>query len=154
VALGQVFSEYFGFPCKSSFHQLLHNHHRSFGAGTMGQHWPTYQVDSISPHPDKIKKKLSWFSQTLQANSRIVPRHLPSKSFPTQSFIINPIILRYIVSLLKASLNNLRRKSQMESCIAYSFFLVSLGGVKLSPLGTSAMLRRRMEKRRYRFTYS
>jgi hypothetical protein len=27
VALGQVFSEYFGFPCQSSFHQFLHNHH-------------------------------------------------------------------------------------------------------------------------------
>jgi hypothetical protein len=27
VALGQVFSEYFGFPCHFSFHQLLHNHH-------------------------------------------------------------------------------------------------------------------------------
>jgi hypothetical protein len=27
VALGQVFFEYFGFPCQSSFHQLLHNHH-------------------------------------------------------------------------------------------------------------------------------
>jgi hypothetical protein len=26
MALGQVFSEYFGFPCQSSFHQLLHNH--------------------------------------------------------------------------------------------------------------------------------
>ena len=26
VALGQVFSEYFGFPCQSSFHQTLHNH--------------------------------------------------------------------------------------------------------------------------------
>jgi hypothetical protein len=26
VALGQVFSEYFGFPCQFSFHQLLHNH--------------------------------------------------------------------------------------------------------------------------------
>jgi hypothetical protein len=26
VALGQVFCEYFGFPCQSSFHQLLHNH--------------------------------------------------------------------------------------------------------------------------------
>jgi hypothetical protein len=26
VALGQVFSEYFGFPCQSSFHQLFHNH--------------------------------------------------------------------------------------------------------------------------------
>jgi hypothetical protein len=23
VALGQVFSEYFGFPCQSSFHRLL-----------------------------------------------------------------------------------------------------------------------------------
>jgi hypothetical protein len=26
VALGQVFSEYFGFPCQSAFHQFLHNH--------------------------------------------------------------------------------------------------------------------------------
>jgi hypothetical protein len=28
VALGQVFSEYFGFPCQSSFYQILypHNH--------------------------------------------------------------------------------------------------------------------------------
>jgi hypothetical protein len=28
VASGQVFSEYFGFPCQNhSFHQLLHQHH-------------------------------------------------------------------------------------------------------------------------------
>jgi hypothetical protein len=27
VALGQVFSEYFGFLCQSSFHQILHHHH-------------------------------------------------------------------------------------------------------------------------------
>jgi hypothetical protein len=27
VVLGQVFSEYFGFPCQSSFHRSLHNHH-------------------------------------------------------------------------------------------------------------------------------
>jgi hypothetical protein len=26
VALGQVCSEYFGFPCQSSFHQILHLH--------------------------------------------------------------------------------------------------------------------------------
>jgi hypothetical protein len=26
VALGQVFSEYFGFPFQSSFHQILHHH--------------------------------------------------------------------------------------------------------------------------------
>jgi hypothetical protein len=38
VALGQVFSEYFGFPCQSSFHQLLHNHHHpSSMTGTIGQ---------------------------------------------------------------------------------------------------------------------
>jgi hypothetical protein len=37
VALGQVFSEYFGFPCQFSFHRLLHNHHLSSGAGTIGQ---------------------------------------------------------------------------------------------------------------------
>jgi hypothetical protein len=37
VALGQVFSEYFGFPCKFSFHRLLHIHHLSSGAGTIGQ---------------------------------------------------------------------------------------------------------------------
>jgi hypothetical protein len=28
---GVVFSEYFGFPCQSSFHQLLHNHHHHLG---------------------------------------------------------------------------------------------------------------------------
>jgi hypothetical protein len=27
VALRQIFSEYFGFPCQSSIHQFLHNHH-------------------------------------------------------------------------------------------------------------------------------
>jgi hypothetical protein len=29
VALGQVFSEYFGFPCPSSFYQILHPHNDS-----------------------------------------------------------------------------------------------------------------------------
>jgi hypothetical protein len=30
VASGQVFSEYFGFPCQNhSFHQLHHHHHNS-----------------------------------------------------------------------------------------------------------------------------
>jgi hypothetical protein len=57
VVLGQVFSQYFGFPCQSSFHRLLHNHHHlPSGAGTIGQQWPTYQVDSVSPHPEKLKR--------------------------------------------------------------------------------------------------
>jgi hypothetical protein len=37
VALGQVFSEYFVFPCQFSFHRLLHTHRLSSGAGTIGQ---------------------------------------------------------------------------------------------------------------------
>jgi hypothetical protein len=38
VILGQVFSEYFGSPCQSSFHQLPHNHHHlSSGSGTVSQ---------------------------------------------------------------------------------------------------------------------
>jgi hypothetical protein len=37
VALGQVFSAYFGFPYPFSFNQMLHTHHLSSGAGTIGQ---------------------------------------------------------------------------------------------------------------------
>jgi hypothetical protein len=36
VALRQVSSEYFGFHCQLSFHQMLHTH-LSSGAGTIGQ---------------------------------------------------------------------------------------------------------------------
>jgi hypothetical protein len=56
VALGQVFSKYFSFPCQSSFHQLLHNHpYLSSGAGTIGQKWPQYK--GLSPTPPALKKK-------------------------------------------------------------------------------------------------
>jgi hypothetical protein len=55
VALGRVSSKYFGFPCQSSFPQLLHNHpHLSSGAGTIGQTWPQYK--ELSPTPLAIKK--------------------------------------------------------------------------------------------------
>jgi hypothetical protein len=39
MALGHVFSEYFGFPCQFAFHRLIHNHHhhRSSGADIIGQ---------------------------------------------------------------------------------------------------------------------
>jgi hypothetical protein len=36
VALGYVSSEYLGFPCQLSFHQMLHTH-MSPGAGMIGQ---------------------------------------------------------------------------------------------------------------------
>jgi hypothetical protein len=37
VALGQVFSKYFGFLFQFSFHRLLHTHHLSSGTGTIGR---------------------------------------------------------------------------------------------------------------------
>jgi hypothetical protein len=37
MTLGKVFSEYFGFPCQLSVPRLLHTHHLSSGAGTIGQ---------------------------------------------------------------------------------------------------------------------
>jgi hypothetical protein len=43
VALGQIFSKYFGFPCQFSFHQILDTH-LSSGASTIDQlvaHVPT-----------------------------------------------------------------------------------------------------------------
>jgi hypothetical protein len=64
-ALGQVFSEYFGFPCQSSFYQILH-HHPSPGAGTIGHsvadvlsgpsldsttHYANYSRHSVHPGP-------------------------------------------------------------------------------------------------------
>jgi hypothetical protein len=60
VALGQVFSEYFGFPCQFSFHRLFHTHHLSSGAGTMGRYWPTYQSDCLTP-PQETKQKYTYY---------------------------------------------------------------------------------------------
>jgi hypothetical protein len=37
VALGQVFSEYFGFPCQFSSHRLLYTQQLLSGAGTIRQ---------------------------------------------------------------------------------------------------------------------
>jgi hypothetical protein len=55
VTLRQVFSEYFGVPCQSSFHQLLHNHpNLSSGAGTIGQKGPQYK--GLGPNPLALKK--------------------------------------------------------------------------------------------------
>jgi hypothetical protein len=55
VAVGQVFSEFVGFPYQSSCHQWLHNHpHLSSGAGTIGQKWPQYK--GLNPTPLAIKK--------------------------------------------------------------------------------------------------
>jgi hypothetical protein len=48
VALGRVFSEYFGFPCQSSFHQILH-HHNHPGQVTIGQSVAAVPSGASSP---------------------------------------------------------------------------------------------------------
>jgi hypothetical protein len=57
VALGQVVSEYFGFPFQFSFHQLLHTH-LSSGAGSIRQLVADVPSGlSLNPHPSKLKKE-------------------------------------------------------------------------------------------------
>jgi hypothetical protein len=58
VPLGQVFSEYFSFPCHFSFHRMLHTHHLSSGAGTIGQLVADVPSGlSVPPRPKKLKQK-------------------------------------------------------------------------------------------------
>jgi hypothetical protein len=57
VALGQVFSEYFGFPCQFSFHRLLHIHHVSSGAGIIGLILVDVPSGLSFTHRKKLKKK-------------------------------------------------------------------------------------------------
>jgi hypothetical protein len=60
VALGRVFSEYFGFPCQSSFHQILH-HHNHLGQAKQANQWLPCQVDPVGLHPplSELKKIIS-----------------------------------------------------------------------------------------------
>jgi hypothetical protein len=58
VALGQIFSEYFRFPSQFLFHRLLHIHHLSPGAGTIGRLVADVRSRLKShPNPRNFKKK-------------------------------------------------------------------------------------------------
>jgi hypothetical protein len=53
VALGQVLSEYFGFPCQSSFHQLL----QKSSSSIIWPKWPQY-LGTLS-HPTKNNNNIN-----------------------------------------------------------------------------------------------
>jgi hypothetical protein len=57
VALGQVFSKHFGFPYQFAFHRLLHTHHLSSGAGTIGQLVADVPSGLSLTPPQETKKK-------------------------------------------------------------------------------------------------
>jgi hypothetical protein len=50
LALGQVFSEYFGFPCQSSFHQLLQKSSSSII-------WGLYNRSEVAAVPRDLDSK-------------------------------------------------------------------------------------------------
>jgi hypothetical protein len=56
VALRQVFSQYFGFPCRSLFHQLLHNH-RHLSCGLAQQASSGHSTKWTQSHSTKKNKK-------------------------------------------------------------------------------------------------
>jgi hypothetical protein len=58
VALGQVFSDYFGIPCEFAFHRLIHTHHHlSSGDGTIGQLVADVPGGLSLTPPQETKKK-------------------------------------------------------------------------------------------------
>jgi hypothetical protein len=120
VALGQVFSEYFGFPCQSSFHQLLHNHpHLSSGAGTIGQKWPQYK--GLSPTPLAIEKGVYGAKKGC---------------FPMTWFL--PLSLQFCINKFRVSLLNYASyepKLLITTSIFWSFF--SWGGLQKALFRTS-----------------
>jgi hypothetical protein len=88
VALSQVFSEHFGFPCHS-FHWLFNTHHHpSSGAGTAGQ-WATHQIDLVSP-PHQKKKKDGLVASNVSLPSIKLP-------FASSSGPHNSVFLLYVV---------------------------------------------------------
>jgi hypothetical protein len=60
-ALGQVVSAYFSFPCQFSFHQLLHTHQLSSGAGKIGQ--------LVADVPSGVKVPIVEFCEHCDGNS-------------------------------------------------------------------------------------
>jgi hypothetical protein len=62
VVLGQVFSKYFGFPCQSSFHQILH-HHNHPGQGRVEPVWsqpPTMRKKKLETKGRKVLTLFFW----------------------------------------------------------------------------------------------
>jgi hypothetical protein len=101
VALWKVFSEYFGFPCQSSFHQLLHNHpHLSSGPDIIGQKWPQYK--GPSPTPLAIKKPW-YFGQNFIENKpqvlRVFSVHV-SENLAMFDIIVGPLDTHKFRSLI------------------------------------------------------
>jgi hypothetical protein len=74
VALGQIFSGYFGFPSQVSFHRLLHTHLSSGAIGPLVAGIPN-ELSFIQSHKLKQKKKLEFGSVPCFGTLPDFPRH-------------------------------------------------------------------------------
>jgi hypothetical protein len=76
VAKWHIFFEYFGCPCQFSFYRLLHTHHLSSGAGTIGHLVADVPSGlSFTPHQE-TKKKASWFTRQKHSAHRLLTTDL------------------------------------------------------------------------------
>jgi hypothetical protein len=117
VALGQVSSEYLGFPCQFSFHRMLHIH-LSLGAGTTGPLLVGVPNDSISRPPTNkkwgglftlgIKYPQRWFRQIIFAALFMIMNRFNGISHRDR---INPEIM------LKTEFSNLLKVTWMSSSL-------------------------------------
>jgi hypothetical protein len=74
AALGQVFSEYFGFPCQS-FHQFLHHNHPGMAQYAIGGRSAEFQ-GLLHPAQANLGYFHAWV-QSLQLPSTQSESHLP-----------------------------------------------------------------------------
>jgi hypothetical protein len=139
VALGQVSSEYFGFPYKSSFLILLHTyHHLSSGAGTIDR--LVADVPSgLKSHPitrkqTKLKKTTETVKEITQAQKCTWNmRKAFSKGTHNGGFM-------YWTSLSRLELerNSVRISAGTPDIAIEVLFLFYFShGLRLSPFGTS-----------------
>jgi hypothetical protein len=124
VALGQIFSKHFGFPCQSSFHQLLQDHHHlSSGASTIGQ--TVAAVPSgLSLTPLRIKKnKKPWLLHGLWDCYEY-------SATAVKCNISIPWLLYIIIYLLKASHIRIINWKHLSTPLTMKItFCILIGGV-------------------------
>jgi hypothetical protein len=113
VALGQFFSECFGFPCQS-FHQFLHHHNRPglaqlwslVAAVPSAPNWTLYQLKKLQSG----KESMGYFSKCVSLGFCVPLCHYPS-------YVGLPRNKRTVTKLIAVQIPH----STIKNCFALSF---------------------------------
>jgi hypothetical protein len=68
--IGQVVSEYFGFPCQFSFHLLLHTHHLLSGADTVARIVTDIPSGLSRTPPQEAKETTAYLTAVVRFSAR------------------------------------------------------------------------------------